>query len=171
MRSLLMMSLISIFTVVTQAETSIPVMMDGSVAACHSSENVGNRAYRMTLITEVEGLPMLTIESLICKNIDNQFAWKWMDIGEELPYNFNGKIVKKKIIDSKLQITDFEGTQVLELIPLETNLAVQTVILSDKVMNQKTVSLVLQNVTEITLKGEVIDTDYSSTGIFVLKIK
>lgn len=170
MRSLLIMSLISLLGVTAQAELSVPVM-NGSVAVCESSEDVGTRAYRMSLVTEVEGLPLLTIESLICKNTDNEFAWKWLGLGDELSYNIDGKVVKKKIINSKLQITDFEGTQVLDLMQLETEPAVQTVVLSDKVMSQKTVTLVLQNTIEISVDDQVVDTDFVRTGIFILKIK
>ncbi len=162
---------VSILTSVSQANSSAYVMMDGSVASCSSAEDVGGRAYRLSLTTEIDTMTLLTIESLVCKKEDSKISWAWMDIGEELPYNYNGRIVKKKITESKLQITDFEGTQVLEMIPLDMNFSVQTVILSDKVMSQKTVALVLQNVTEVSLKGQIIDTDHSHTGVFVLKLK
>ena len=171
MRNLFIVSLISILGAVAQSDPSTFVMMDGSVSSCSTQEDVGGRAYRLKLITESEDFQMLTIESLICAHKNSKFSWDSIDLGQELVKQYEDLVVKTKITHSDLKITNFEGTEILESIELDTEASVQTIILSDNIIGQSKVSAFLISKTEYTTDDGESDADAVRSGSFVIKLK
>ena len=147
------------------------VMLDGQVATCRSQEDVSRTAFRISAVTNVEQLPAIKIQSIICAKDKTKFIWKESSLGAESSVDTSYGIIKSKITKAALQITDFEGFIELQKTDLDTDRADQIVLLSDYVMKKSKVAISLQIYQVTTLNDNVQDEGYSGSGHFILNIK
>lgn len=170
LKSLIIAAAIFISAVNAQATSSsiYNILPSASVVSCKSSDDVGSRAYHLTIKDMTLSSLTLQVDTLICLRIEGQLTLVPYALAEKQTYKNNGHVISYENIEASLAITNAEATALLDRAFLNLMSFTQEITLNTEKLRVFDVNLQMFEV--IRLDGKVVDQSMRGLGSYRIQL-
>lgn len=169
---ILMLSVLASSLSVFASDVDTKILIDGSVARCHSKSDIGQRSYHLKAIDMTDRHITMKLTTYVCASTNGELNLL-VDWPLEAPYVYTNKskTLSYEYPSAHLAVLNTEGTQLLQKINVDTSSSSQLFTIDTQTLRARVFDISLVSFEVIKVNNKIIDQGIRPSGTYRITIK